>query len=457
MGGGDMGAVVTMMQLLGGNGTSGAVVAMILAGLLGGAGTPGSAGGVSIGTLLGGLFGNDTSLSGILGSLFGGGGPGGLNITTLLGSGNPLAVLGGLKERSVSPRQADIAAGLAQIAGNYVNWTSFIANETAAHGTSDLAYVVEGEKGYLLDFTPFTETEWPQFNTVCANYTAILGLGLITCVATDTNSDSSSSIVAGLRICDPLGLFGQPCPTDNPEMQYAARMHISTSRATTAYSLSNATILSISDQTDKQDYPINVKDFFTSFISAFQQSKLFAALFFQDNSATSSVTSQLVLSLAADFQYGGEGPLSGDYQLRNLMTYAIVIGSLMQDEVANSGRQFVTRIAYTIHISPATLYAFITLGTVILLWNLVVLGWSSSRLTANTSGFPEIDFASKWAAGGATEGLSNAVSRSVVQRLGKGTNIFLGEGLLEGDVGSRDVVVLDTAPVPPLKKHVLYS
>ena len=459
---GDMGPFLSMMGILGGNNTdtSGAAFGALLAGILGGVnGAPGSQGLDLSGLLGGNTTGLDSLLSGLLG-----GGLGSLNLTDILGagtSGDPLAgLLGGLKKRELIPRQADItglASGLQQIGSNYINWADYAANQTKEYGTPELAYVTESSKGYRLDFSPFTD-DWPQFNRYCANYTALLNLELIACVATDTDAQNVSSIVGGLRVCDPLNLFGKPCPTtgDIP-MEYTTRMQISTARATTAFSLRNATILSIKDESASLDYPINVEDFFRAFTSPFQQSKLFAALELSNNNATSSVTSQLVLSLASDFAFAGEGPLSGTYQLRNMMAYAMTIGSLMQDEIENSGRQFVTKVAYTIRLSPVALYVYSILGGIIVSWCLSVLFWCSWTLTANASGFPEIDFATKWVAAGSVEGLSNGTSKSVVQKLGGPMRVYLGEGVREASEGERRAVVLDSVPVAGLKRGVVYS
>ena len=468
MGSGNFGPLLGMMGLLGGNSTDGAQLGTLLSGILGGDINSGDLssllGNSDLGSLLGGLLGgglgNLTNAGGLLGGLGNMSLPAGL----LGGLGNmsiPDGLLGGLKrlaKRQSDPASGSLLGGLSQIEGNYIDWTGFAANETKVAGTPELAYVTENTKGYRLDFTPLVGA-WPPFNNYCSNYSTVLGLSLVSCVATEIDAQNVSSIVAGFRVCDPTTLFGQPCPDpNNITMQYTTQMDVSWARATTAYSLRNATILSIQGLTETEDYPIDVQYFFQAFTSPFQQTNLFAALDLSNPSASSSVTSQLVLSLIADFAFAGQGPLSGNYQLRNVMAYAMTIGSLEQDEVENSGRQFVTKIAYTIQLASYSLYVYIALGGVILLWCFSVLAWCSWTTTANTSGFPEIDFATKWVPpSSAVEGMSNATSRGVLRKLGGKMKVFLGEGVKDAGDGLRRVVVLESAPAEPLRRDAVYS
>ena len=79
------------------------------------------------------------------------------------------------------------------------------------------------------------------------------------------------------------------------------------------------------------------------------------------------------------------------------------------------------------------------------------------HLTGNTSGFPEVDFAAKIGSASALEGLSNAASKEVVQKLGGGLEIFVGESGRESvDGGKAASIILDTAPVEGLRKDVRY-
>jgi len=81
--------------------------------------------------------------------------------------------------------------------------------------------------------------------------------------------------------------------------------------------------------------------------------------------------------------------------------------------------------------------------------------WSARHLTANTSGFPEVDFASKGVLAQTMEGLSNAESRGVVKRLGGDLDIFMGQAVRE--VSEARMIVLDTAPAEKLSRGVVYS
>jgi hypothetical protein len=353
-----------------------------------------------------------------------------------------------------------------QMLANTPNWTAYNANQTRDHGIKDsqLAYIAYNALGYRLDFSPFSGP-WPQHNRHCSTYStaALLNISLTACIATEIDSQNVSTIIGGLRICDPtLGLFGPTCepessPDDSP-MQYTTQLHLQRSRATTACSLRNATIISVQNESKPIDYPVPVKWFFEAFTAPLEQSKLFALMQSVNNAASSSVTSQLTLSLAADFAYAGMGPLDGAHQVRNMMAAAISSGTIMQDNIANSGPQAVTKMVYTVRIAPATLYAFIILGTLILLWCIPVLVWSNLRRTANASGFPEVDFATKWAGASTMAGLSNAESRDVIRRLGGSTNVFVGEGTresIDGD-GGKETIVLDTAPVTQLRRGIEY-
>jgi hypothetical protein len=364
-------------------------------------------------------------------------------------------LLDGLVKRQLGTGSiGSLSTDLNQVAGNSINWTEFSANQTREFGVKDPAYLTYNAQGYRLDFSPYTG-EFPQYNKQCATYSVLLNQTLIACIGTESDVQNSSSLVGGLQVCDPLGFFGNPCTSDETvTLQYTTRLQIRISHATTAYSLRNATILSISEESTPIDYPVNVDAFFQAFTSPFQQSQLFATLdALTNDNASSSLTSQLVLSLIADFAFSGQGPLDGPHQLRNLMSYAMVIGSLLQDEVANSGQQAVTKVVYTVHIAPMTLYLFIVLGSLILLWCLPIMVWSTLQVASNTSGFPEVDFASKIVPG-VVEGLSNAESKEIGTKLGGDTQVFLGEGV--GGSG-KVAVVLDTAPLGILRKDVVYN
>jgi hypothetical protein len=450
--GGDDSGLSGLLGLLGGSGDTSS-----LAGLLGGSGS-GNDSSDGLGGLEGLLDGNssDTSLAGLLGG----------------NSSDTSDLLGGLKKRQPEKRQGSLSASplgnaqniASQLLANAPNWTAYNTNQSQAHNVpdSELAYVTYNALGYHLDFTPFTGA-WPAHNRNCSTFstTALFNISLTMCVATQDEGVNASTVVGGLRVCDPdLGIFGPKCdPNSGPDespMQYTTQLHIQRSRATTACALRNATIISVQNEGPLIDYPVHLPWFFAAFVGPLEQSAIITLLLSSgDNSASSSVTSQLTLSLAADFMYAGMGPLDGNHQVRNLMASALSSGCLIQDNVANSGAQAVTKLVYTVHIAPATLYAFLILGTVILLWCLPVLVWSNLRCTANASGFPEVDFATKWA-GSTMVGLSNADSSGVVRRLGGGTNVFVGEGGGEGEGDGKGAIVLDTAPVAHLRRGVEY-
>src|ERR1700737_788300 len=152
-----------------------------------------------------------------------------------------------------------------------------------------------------------------------------------------------------------MGVFCPKCdPNAGPDtapMQYTTRMHLQRSRATTAFSVSNATILPFADESKPTDYPVPLSWFFTAFTGPLDQSNLFAQMQNVNNGATSSVTSQLILSLAADFAFSSVGPLDGFHQVRNLMAAAIASAAISQDNVANSGPQAVSRMVYSVRIA----------------------------------------------------------------------------------------------------------
>jgi hypothetical protein len=495
MGAGNLGVVSGIAGLLGaGGGDTSSLAGLLgsggdtsgLAGLLGGSGASDSGGNASglggLLSLLGGS-GDTSSLAGLLGggsgndSSDGLGGLGGLldgnssdtALAGLLGgnSTDSSDLLGGLRKRQDSSSGNPLGNFqniTQQLLANAPNWTAYNIKESSVHNVPDaeLAYITYDSLGYHLDFTPFTGS-WPAHNRNCSTFsTAVLfNISLTMCIATQDEGVNASTIIGGLRVCDPdLGIFGPKCdpnsgPDDSP-MQYTTQLHLQRSRATMAYALRNATVLSMQNEGPLIDYPVYVPWFFEAFVGPLEQSAIITLLLSSgDNSASSSVTSQLTLSLAADFMFAGMGPLDGNHQVRNLMASALSSGCLIQDNVANSGAQSVAKLVYTVHIAPATLYAFLILGTVILLWCLPVLVWSNLRCTANASGFPEVDFATKWA-GSTMVGLSNADSSGVVRRLGGGTNVFVGEAGGEGGGDGKGTIVLDTAPVAHLRRGVEY-
>ena len=349
----------------------------------------------------------------------------------------------------------NLGGPLSLFSGNALNWTAFRENQTRLFGTNELGYITYDAKGYLLDFSPVTGA-WPAFNNICGTWMAayLFNLSLTVCIASDTDGLNQSTIVAGIRTCDEFGLFGPQC-SDDTSMQYTTRMRLRKANGTTAYALNNGTILSFQDLSDPVDYPVNITLFFESLTAPFHQSKIVQWLEFGSPTGTPDITSLLVLSLMADFAYDNSGVQDGTHQLRNMMASAISTASVFQDIVANASKQAVTKIIYTLRLSPVTLYAFIILGCLVLLWCLPVMWWSSRHLTANTSGFPEVDFASKGVLAQTMEGLSNAESRGVVQKLGGDLDIFMGEAVRE--ITEARMIVLDTAPAENLRMGVVYS
>ena len=231
-------------------------------------------------------------------------------------------------------------------------------------------------------------------------------------------------------------------------MQYATKMDISTAYATTAYSLTSSTILSVRNISSSMPYPVSVATFFQAFVSPFEQSILVRILEIMNPKAATELTPILVISLMADFGFAGEGPLDGYHQLRNLMAYAIQAASQLQSPIQNSSKQSVAKIIYTLSIAPVTLYIFIVFGAVVLGWCLLVMAWASTRVTANTSGFPEVDFAAKWSSN-LLKGLSNAESNGVLKKVGGTKQVYLGEGV--GEKGPK--VVLDTTRATTKLSH----
>ena len=77
------------------------------------------------------------------------------------------------------------------------------------------------------------------------------------------------------------------------------------------------------------------------------------------------------------------------------------------------------------------------MGSLVLLWCLPVIVWSSLQLTMNTSAFPEIDFAAKLGGGNILEGLSNAESKGIVKNWGKFGSLSLGETIRNGADGAK--------------------
>ena len=321
-----------------------------------------------------------------------------------------------------------------------------------------MAYITYNARGYVIDFSP-APTTWPEFNNLCTTFSgdASLNVSMTICIATETAGENSSTIVAGIRYCDEFGLFGVACSNESTAMAYSARMHLQTAYGTTAYSLSNATILSFKELSTPVDYPINVTAYFESLTSPFLQSRLVAILDFGNPTTALDATPILVLSLLADIAFGGQGPRDGPNTLRSLMASAISLASGLQFDSSNSSPQAVTKIIFTIRLAPATLYTFMVLGSLVLLWCLSAMIWSTMHLTGNTSGFPEVDFAAKIGSASVLDGISNAESKGVVQKLGGELEIFVGESGREGmEGGKAPMIVLDTAPVERLRKGVKY-
>lgn len=419
----------------------------------------------TLGTVAGLLGGGANSTGGtdILGALRNGSGS---TLGGLLARGSGMVprgdMLGGfLEKRQLNGDLGSVSNDTSQllsINGNAVNWTDFRSNLTRDFGNQELAYITYDMRGYHIDFSP-APTTWPAFNNICATFYAAssFNVSLTFCIATEVAGESSSTIVAGIRYCDDLGLFGVACSNATTAMAYSTRMHIQTANGTTAYSMSNATILSFKETSTPVDYPLNVTAFFESLISPFLQSKLVAILEFGDPNAALDTNPLLVLSLLSDFVYGGQGPRDGPNTLRSLMASAISLASSLQFDSSNSSPQAVTKIIFTIRLAPATLYTFIVLGSLVLLWCLPVLIWSTMHLTGNTSGFPEIDFAAKIGSASVLEGISNSESKGVAQKLGGELEIFVGESgreTVEG--GKAATIVLDTAPAERLRKNVKY-
>lgn len=344
---------------------------------------------------------------------------------------------------------------------NAINWTAYAANQSSVFGTTDLAYVTYNAKGYRLDFSPYTGA-FPENNVICGNWSAsfAMQIDLVACIATPTSDVNSSTIIGGIGLCDEFGLFGQAC-TSAPgvrSIQYIIRMDISKMYATTAYALSNSSILSVTDPGEPTSYPINVTQFFEAFTSPFEQSQLIKLLEIGNPGGAPNIAPLVILALIGDFGYGGTGPSDGAFQLRNLMSVAFQYASLAPTEEDNTGPQAVTKISYTIHIAPATLYTYIVLGSLTLLWCLPVLIWSGMQLTPNTSGFPEVDFAAKWVSGPTIEGLSNVESKGVLKRLGGDMRLYLGEGVRDLGSSRENMIVLESGlPEGRLRRGIKYD
>ena len=415
----------------------------------------------TLGSVAGLLGGSDNSTEGvdILGALRNGSGS---TLGDVLAGGSSLipgaGVLGGLlKKRQLNPATSNYTSQLMAINANSVNWTDFRSNLTHDFGNQELAYITYNASGYHLDFSP-APTTWPSFNNLCTSYSAStsFNVSLTFCIATEAAGESSATIDAGIRYCDDIGLFGLPCSNESTAMVYSTRMHIRSAYGTTAYSMSNATIISFKELSTPVDYPLNVTAFFEALTSPFLQSRIVAILEFGSGNAAVDTAPILALSLLADFVYGGQGPRDGPNTLRSMMANAISSASSVQFEGPNSSPQAVTKIIFTIRLAPATLYTFIVLGSLVLLWCFPVMIWSTVHLTGNTSGFPEVDFAAKIGSAGALEGISNAESKGIVQKLA-GSDIFVGESGREGmEGGKAAMIVLDTAPVEMLRKNVSY-
>ena len=370
-------------------------------------------------------------------------------------SPSPDSGTGSLNVSGVPPG-VNLGALLTDVSGNYFNWTAYRENATANYHTTDLAYVTYDSKGYLLDFSPL-KGDWPEFNNICSTWSAsyMFNITLTVCVASETDGLNQSTIVAGIRNCDTFGMFGPNCANATTEMLYTTRMHIRKANGTTAYALGNGTILSFGDLSDPVDYPVNITLFFNSLIAPLLQTKLVQWLQLGSPNASLDITPLLIISLLSDFAYDNSVPWDGTTQLRNMMASAISTASLLQDIVANASPQALTKIVYTLRLAPVTLYTFIILGCLVFLWCLPVMFWSSRYLTANTSGFPEVDFASKGVLAQTMEGLSNAESRGVVKKLGGDLDVFMGEAVRE--VSEARMIVLDTAPAEKLSRDVVYS
>lgn len=398
--------------------------------------------------------------------------------------------LGGLRKPKFKPKQKrqyvpDVPAGATSafqgFEAGYLNWTAYEANLTKEFGASTtLCYMTYNGYGYQLDFQPFSG-EWPTDGRLCQEFSTdfLFNISIVMCIAQAPISQSIpiqtpdtgpgteppvSNILGGISICDPTGFFSTNCTPGLPTMQYSTIMTLSEGYATTAYSIDNATILSLHNISKPVAYPVNLSDYFIAFTAPLVQSTLIQVLEEgnPDVGSETTVTQALAISLAADFAYAGAGPSDGFHQLRNLMAYAIVSASSQQEEYANSGPQAIAKLVYTLQIAKGALVSYIVLGSFVLVWCVAVVGWSVSRIMPNTSSFPEVDFVAKWTAqngvgegvasgvGGQMDGLTNAVSRRVVDKLGLETEVFVGEAKGGSSIG------LDTSPLETLRRGVGY-
>jgi hypothetical protein len=350
---------------------------------------------------------------------------------------------------------------LQTILNNYVTWADLNDKKTRQYGNKELAYVTNNSTGYHLDFSPFSG-RWPKFNRRCVRTTLIPGIQMLVCIATDTDDDMASSIIGGLHVCDDvLGVLGNSCTPDDGNFltpTFSTRLNISRAGATVGYSLRNSTILSLREEW-ASPLPINVTWFFKSFTSPFATPKLFALTELLGTHHLTSLTPQLIFSLAMDFLFAKDGHLDAFHILRNIMALGIAAASVWQDEVENSGSQALTTYIYTVEIDRASLFVFIILGAVTIGLCMGQLFWSTSRLPPRSSAFPDLDLASRNVGLGLGEldGLSNGETTDYLKKLGPHTYFYVGEGIKIGRNGRlQAVVTVDTSPLAPLRENVSY-
>jgi len=403
---------------------------------------------------VGAVTGILTNTSAVLGGMFGKNRPGGFG-TRLL------------KRAAANGTSGVNTAPLLGTVNNAVNFTDYYKNASKAFGTRDLAYVVYDARGYRLDFINYTTdlSQWPQGQCTTFRPTLDVNFSMSLCVASTTNNQNTSSILFGIRACDQTTLFAPACTGAgaDPNFLFATQLNISTQRGTTAYNLKNGTILSFVPTSDPEPYIVNASEFLLAMATPFLPSKIMQTLALDQPGTATDVAPLFILSLLYDLSYTSpSGPSDGNSVLRSYVAALFADACLVQLEGPNTSPQAITKIIFPVRIAPATLYTFIVLGGLVLVWCLPMMVWSSTQLMANTSAFPEIDFASKIGVNAhIVEGLSNMESRAITRKLGGDTDIFVGEGMREvavDAISSRKaaMVVVDTAPVARLRRGIKY-
>jgi hypothetical protein len=216
-------------------------------------------------------------------------------------------------------------------------------------------------------------------------------------------------------------------------------MRVSSLDITTAYSLQNSTILSAVPESPPMPILISANGMFSVLEPVLNMSD------------TNPIASEMILMLIGVLQtgsLGGKAAWKDSDLLSSVLAFSLQwVSGPIPDTARVNG--WVAREAFRIIISTFSQYLFCALGLGTLCWcGTLLIYCSVIGIAANTSLFPEFDFAAKLKAGpldgfsSLLDGMGNTTSAGVKKRI-KGELMFVGS--LTSEEGVKKVAV-DTRP-----------